>query len=55
MRAIDAIGPDHQGNHGIVEKFVDPAVDRLRVHVESFPLEAGGAFNESWRKRRLVS
>jgi hypothetical protein len=41
--AIDAIGPDHQGNHGIVEQDVDPAVQHLLIHVESFRLEPRNA------------
>jgi hypothetical protein len=41
--AIDAIGPDHQGNHGIVEQNIDPAVQQLLIHGDSFRLEARDA------------
>lgn len=46
--AIDAIGADHQGNQGIVEQGVNPALQYMRSHGGSFPLEADNAL----RKRR---
>jgi hypothetical protein len=46
--AIDAIGLNHQGNHGVVEQSVNPAVQHRGIHGGSFPLAADTAL----RKRR---
>jgi hypothetical protein len=44
--AVDAVSPDHQGNHGIVQQLLDPAINCPRVHDRSFPLEADGASSQ---------